>query len=198
MDCFFKVESLVDFLAFAFALNTMFSFAKIRRRLLFKLQNDIQDRLNELRPHIEDCKKEIHECIHEEESRKNLERSLKLSKIYIQAEEKKSNYHKKLQKVSKIFQFIFSTAAVFSAVILVFSGMKWLNDHYQYTLFLLVPPILFYLTYFGYWIYAKCILYKFDKDTKDFKVSLDLARNIMKEIIPKTSDGIKQDTEKTE
>lgn len=62
MSCFFAVDSLVDFLAFAFALNTMFSFTRVRRRLLLKLQKEIQQSLDDLRPLVEDCRKSIREA----------------------------------------------------------------------------------------------------------------------------------------
>ena len=71
MSWLFAIDSLVDFLAFVFALNTMFSFTRVRRRLLLRLQKGIQKSLDDLRPLVEDCRNSIQEaCAKENKKRK--------------------------------------------------------------------------------------------------------------------------------
>lgn len=182
MSYFFAVDSLVDFLAFAFALNTMFSFTRVRRRLLLKLQKEIQQSLDDLRPLVEDCRKSIREAC-TERNKDKVERALNLNSIFSKAEKQKKEYYDKLESVSHVFQNIFVLTAAVTAFALVFSQLPFLVVHYKWTAALLLPPAAFFCTWLWFQREIGSAAEEINREAEQFKVRISGVRILMAEIL---------------
>lgn len=182
MSCFFAVDSLVDFLAFAFALNTMFSFTRVRRRLLLKLQKEIQQSLDDLRPLVEDCRKSIREAC-TEGNRDKVERALNLNSIFSKAEKKKKEYRGSLEYISNAFQGAFVFTAVVTAFALVFSQAPFLVAHYRWTVALLLPPAIFFCTWLWFQRETGYAAEEINQEAEQFKVRIEGVKILMAEIL---------------
>ena len=182
MPCLFAVDSLVDFLAFAFALNTMFSFTRVRRRLLLKIQKEIQQSLDDLRPLVEDCQKSIGEAC-TKENKSKVERALNLNSVFSKAEKKKKEYQGNLEYVSNAFQGAFVFTAVITAFALVFSQTPFLVAHYEWTLALLIPPIAFFCDWLWFRFRIESSAREINQEAEQFKVRISGVRVLMEEIL---------------
>ena len=181
MSWLFAIDSLVDFLAFVFALNTMFSFTRVRRRLLLRLQKGIQKSLDDLRPLVEDCRNSIQEACAKEN--KKAEEAIGLQTLFLKAEQQKQEYYNRLECVSNIFQGIFVFTATVTAIALIFSRAPLLVAYYQWTIVLLIPPVAFFCV--GLWFRSKIesSAKEINEEAKRFKVKLCEVRDLMKEIL---------------
>lgn len=191
----FAKESLVDFLTFCFALNTMFSFSRVRRRFLFKLQRDLREKLRPVEISEEDCKSKARELFADKSESCELD-CLKIHKCAMVVEDTIAFHRKILDKISCVFQHCFSIFAFLTGVIIVFSGSNFVKQYYYWSLFLLLPTIIFLLFWSLYPIATYKSKERLDNVTKEHLVTLDVAQAVMKEISEKQNNKSSSDDNK--
>ncbi|MBS1372068.1 MAG: hypothetical protein HPZ91_19160 [Lentisphaeria bacterium] len=171
-------NSMVDFMAFCFALNTMFSFSRIQRRMTMSLWTELVDCLDRLRPHIEDCEAEMKKL--NETEKAQLEECLQLTQCYDRAINQKKSCHEFVRKVFQVFRYIFMGAATVSALCLVFSRMPFLTQCHLFTLMLFAPTIAFFLfsAWYRFWVISRKVA-EINKEVKEKCHSLEQAKRVM-------------------
>ena len=153
-------DSMVDFLSVCFAINTMFSFSKIQKRLLRWIWVGIEERIKGIRIAASDCSKTLDGCgVGEEEKNNCLVRIGSFDGI--------SNYREgvrnTVRKWLRVFKYIFILVAVACVLCIVVSREPFLVRHpFRVAVFGLSPIVLFGLWYAGvfiwirWWVFKKC------------------------------------------
>lgn len=181
MAWLFTQDSLVDFLAFCFALNTMFSFSKIRRRFLLKFQGKLRKNLEKINLLEEDCKAMFADFPMDKKDR--ICRCLDLQKCSTEVEDTISYNRKFLDKASFVFQLCFAFFAFFSAVILLFSGAPLWKTYYYFTVLLLLPIVLFFAFWGIYWFVMLRKGSKLREMIDKQEVNLQKEKKLMQELL---------------
>ena len=157
----FDSSSLVDFLAFCFALNTMFTFDKFRHQLLWHLTKGVSKIVEENQVAITAIKDSEATLSKAPETVKELAKEIFDLKDYVgEIDSLKSKYKNKFTFFSKLFQKVFMAFAIISAILLIFSKWPFFYKHYKYSVFLLAPCLLLYVVSLYYhlriWWDLKC------------------------------------------
>ncbi len=137
----FKEDSLFSFLAFCFALNTMYSFDRIRNRLLGRLQNGLREIVEENKSAIKDCEATLRKS---HDSIKNTaKKCFDIKDYYSEIDNLNQRYERRFEVISNVFKWTFGIFALISSVLLVFSQCPCLLVYYKFTVFLLTPCVVF-------------------------------------------------------
>ncbi len=179
---FIAKESLVDFLTFCFALNTMFSFSKIRNRLLFYLKKGLNKSLDSIQFWEIDFIESIPKNFPKGKKEKICE-CVGVSDCADKARKIESKHREILDKFSCAFQHVFWLFAVISAVFIIYSKCPYIENNHWITLFLLFPTGFLFIFFVVYYRVIDKDVVILDKEIKKHRIDLIKARTLMKEII---------------
>ena len=176
----FDKQSLVDFLAFCFALNTMFSFARVRQRLLWRLKKGLKEILEENAPAIMDIEAILRKA--SEDVKVQAIECFQIKDHIPEITELNRKYERRFNFISKMFQYVFYSFAFISAVLLVFSNCPLFLTHYKLSILLLVPSILFIFFSWYFTISISFVLNhkrkEINKDAKKVNVLQSLLKTV--------------------
>ncbi len=183
LQIFSAQDGLIDFLSVCFAINTMFSFSRLQRRLSFWIQNGMQKELNEINPIATDCSCKLKSCGLDEDAvnTKCLKGIIGYKDEFIQ---KKSFVCKCVKNWLLGAKFVFCFFAVLCVVGILFSREPILVQHpFWVAMGGLGPVVVFFITYglVGLWIL--CRIFPWCKKKKnDTVASFKNIQNIVDQV----------------
>ena len=144
--CLFELTSWGDFLAIAFMLNTMFAFEKVRLRLLTSLRKGIDKILEDYKSVIIDNNLMLDKVIdHYPDQKSSCSDMIELKDFVSKLKIPDQEYEEKFEKMSNFFEKMFFIFALITVILIVFSNCQFFKENYRFSVFLLVPCIVYYI-----------------------------------------------------